>query len=318
MDDAVAVDLRACAEAALRDVPPSTHADVLRAASEGEPCGAVAVLDAAAALLVDHTEAIAAAFRGVVIDLVLRLGANDTRHGEVLHTYARLAGAFEEAFEPIYDYVQRHFVHGICEPSEARLLAQYRLTRAAPELAQWPVAPLQAIFTSDAHPTLRSLAIECFAMQEHLAPAAADALVQRWIGDTHTGGGDARLRAIAEDRRIASMWGVCSPPSTHPLRPTAADLCPQCRVVGGIILYSRGERPAQGSFVVTRGAAEALREVALRHALRLPVLLSGPPACGKTHLVEHLAAVLRTHSHGAPRYSRSSWATSRASTPSSW
>lgn len=301
MDDAVAVDLRACAEAALRDVPPSTHADVLRAASEGEPCGAVAVLDAAAALLVDHTEAIAAAFRGVVIDLVLRLGANDTRHGEVLHTYARLAGAFEEAFEPIYDYVQRHFVHGICEPSEARLLAQYRLTRAAPELAQWPVAPLQAIFTSDAHPTLRSLAIECFAMQEHLAPAAADALVQRWIGDTHTGGGDARLRAIAEDRRIASMWGVCSPPSTHPLRPTAADLCPQCRVVGGIILYSRGERPAQGSFVVTRGAAEALREVALRHALRLPVLLSGPPACGKTHLVEHLAAVLRTHSHGAPQ-----------------
>ncbi|WFD33761.1 hypothetical protein MCUN1_000578 [Malassezia cuniculi] len=303
MDAVVAVDLRACAAALLPHVPPNAHANVLHIAADGHHCSAAAVLDAAAALLISHTEPVAAAFRGVLVDLVLRAGARYTQH-EVLYAYARLVGAFEEAFEPIHDYIKQHYPHGVFDASEERLLAQYRLLRAAPSLAEgWSSAPLHALFSSGASPTARFLAIECFAMQEGLAESARSELVQKWIGDADApiGECDAHLLSIYEDKRISALWSQeASRVSDAPLFPTFDELVTGTRVVGGVILYSHGGDLTDDSFVATSGASEALRQVALRHALRLPVLISGPPACGKTHLLEHLASNLRNRG-GAPQ-----------------
>ena len=303
----MAVDLRACAAAVLPALPPGApHTDVLAAAAAGAPCTPAAVLSAAATLLLDYTEQVAAAFRGVLTELVVRATHAGGRDPAVLHALARLVGAFEEVYEPIHDYIRATFPDGVCDASLERLVALYRLVRAAPALAApWPSAPLYAIFAGDAPPTLRFLALEAFCIQESLAPAARDSLLARWIGDTPAplAYGDVRTLALAEDARIASMW-TPAPTDTHqPLRPRQVDLSPTTRVVGGIILYTRSEcAPPASSFVTTPAAAHALRDVALRYALRLPILLSGPAACGKTHLLEHLGDMLgQRAAHGAPQ-----------------
>ena len=55
-------------------------------------------------------------------------------------------------------------------------------------------------------------------------------------------------------------------------------------------------------FICTSGALDAIQRVLLHVTLRLPVLLSGPPASGKTHLLTYLATRLARTEHGMPPY----------------
>ncbi|KAN0063854.1 AAA ATPase midasin [Thecaphora frezii] len=82
--------------------------------------------------------------------------------------------------------------------------------------------------------------------------------------------------------------------ATHPpLRPH--DLCPLvCELGGVLLLRSRAiVAAAPSSFIETPSCRPALAELALHLSARLPVLLSGPPSCGKTELLSHIAGLLR-------------------------
>ena len=301
------LDVRACAVAC----GPSVHAiaPAIAGCAQGAVSDAGSVLEEAASLLLrsdaDVWARVAVAFRPCLLELVARTW----EHAHALHALAYLIGAFEEIYTLLEAFLRRHYAHGL-PMDEAHLVSLWRMLRAAPHLAhtlQWPSSTLYCVFASREHATAtRCLAIECYAAQEHLSNAARDALRDAWIGDapallTHM---DVRTMPVHEQQRIDALWRACE---ACPLTPTDAPLLLESvsstlSLLGDLIVDAPWTDVDSDPFICTSGALDAIQRVLLHVTLRLPVLLSGPPASGKTHLLTYLATRLARTEHGMPPY----------------
>lgn len=301
------LDVRACAVAC----GPSVHAiaPVIAGCAQGSVSDAGSVLEAAASLLLqpdaDVWARVAVAFRPCLLELVART----LEHAHAVHALAYLIGAFEEIYTLLEAFLRRHYAHGL-PMDEAHLVSLWRMIRAAPHLAhtlQWPSSHLYCVFASRKHATaMRCLAVECYAVQEHLSNAARDALRDAWIGEapallSHM---DVRAMPMREQQRIDDLWRACE---TCPLTPTDAPLpletvSSSLSLLGDMIVDAPQTQVGSDPFICTAGALDAIQHVLLHVTLRLPVLLSGPPASGKTHLLTYLATRLARTQHDMPPY----------------
>lgn len=321
MASTVGINLRACAAAC--------NERVYAAAPVLEECAhhsfshvhVDAVLDAASALLENPDPDVCAntavAFRPLLLELVARR----SHRAETVHALAFLIGAFEECYTQLESFLQRHFPHGLPVDDELHLTSLLRIVRAAPHIAHrlgWRSSYLYKVFASKhgTPATLRLLAIECYAIQEHLSNAARDALRQAWVGDApaplhvlHAHTIDVRLFPVYEQERIEALWRACEEvtPLTTPVSDTSAvyvtpeHLSPSLTCVASMIMPSNGAS-MNDTFVATPSAQDTMRQILLHVSLRLPVLLSGPAACGKTHLLTYLATRLSHPKEGMPPF----------------
>ncbi|WFC94542.1 hypothetical protein MBRA1_001174 [Malassezia brasiliensis] len=286
------IDLRAFAYAAAASVDEQ-HAPRIHACMHGDR-DVAALLNEAAAHFARGTLDVILAFRAVILELSVRALAHDRIRA--LHTLSQLLGAFEELF-PVVHAALRDTGEG-----ELDLLAQYRLLRAAPDLAvPGTSAALYTIFSStDADVATRFLALEVYALRERLAPPERDELIARWIGEEAAPlacAPDVRLLPVYEARRIAALWDACATPTrtadgAEPLLLGPADITPPLVLLGGLLVCATHPAP-DPSFVETPSLAPHLAQAALHLGLRLPLLITGPAACGKTHFVAYLAQRLR-------------------------
>lgn len=132
---------------------------------------------------------------------------------------------------------------------------------------------------------------------------------------------------LAELERVQNIWTVCaSQPVTFlssiqevvgdgmdvdeeaPRRLGRKDLSPLVVDIGGILLFRSGSNggtfaSSASTYIETASSIQALRDLALHLSARLPVLLSGPPSSGKTHLLSHLSSLVHgsRHSSSQPR-----------------
>ena len=142
----------------------------------------------------------------------------------------------DRCYTQLESFLQRHFPHGLPVDDELHLTSLLRIVRAAPHIAHrlgWRSSYLYKIFASKhgTPATLRLLAIECYAIQEHLSNAARDALRQAWVGDApaplhvlHAHTIDVRLFPVYEQERIEALWRACEEvtPLTTPVSDTSA------------------------------------------------------------------------------------------------
>ena len=286
------IDLRACACAAAASVDEQ-HAPRMHACMRGDN-DVAALLNEAAAHFARGSLDVVVAFRPVMLEIAVRALAHDRAHA--LHTLSQLLGAFEELFPVVHAAL-----HDAGEV-DLDLLAQYRLLRAAPDLAvPGTSAALYATFSStDADVATRFLALEVYALRERLAPPERDELVAQWIGEEAAPlacAPDVRLLPVYEARRIAALWDACATPmhavdGTAPLVLEPHHITPPLVLLGGVLVCATHPAP-DPSFVETPSLAPHLAQAALHLGLRLPLLVTGPAACGKTHFVSYLAQRLR-------------------------
>ncbi|KAI3625290.1 hypothetical protein CBS9595_000651 [Malassezia furfur] len=286
------IDLRACAYAAAASVDEQ-HAPRIHACVRGD-CDVAALLNEAAAHFARGSLDVILAFRTVMLELAVRALVHDRAHA--LHTLSQLLGAFEELF-PVVHVALRE-----ASEVELDLLAQYRLLRAAPDLAvPGTSATLYATFSSmDADVATRFLALEVYALRERLALSEREELVTQWIGDEAAPlacAPDVRLLPVYEARRIAALWDACATPvrpvdGAAPLFLEPVNITPPLVLLGGVLVCATNPAP-DPSFVETPSLAPHLAQAALHLGLRLPLLITGPAACGKTHFVTYLAQRLR-------------------------
>ena len=305
------VDVRACAAAC--GAAAHAAAPVLRACADGTVSHIPTIFAAAAPLLRAPpavAEAVAVAFRAFFLELLARL----LDDAGAVHTLGAWAGVFEEAYPLIEAHLQRHYARGL--PTDvAHLWTRLRLLRAAPLLAHdlgWPAAPLYCVFADRARPTTeRLLALECYAVQAQLSAAAHAALRDAWIGDAPAPldvdgtSMDVRAAPIFEQARIDRLWHACAaplPPTPAPLYVSAADLSPSTALIGSLLWpAARGVGGAPPTpFVSTHSTEAAVRDTLLHVSLRLPLVVRGPPASGKTHLLQALAHRCAARSDGLP------------------
>lgn len=303
------VDVRACAAACGAEAHAA--APVLRACADGTESHIPTIFAAAAPLLCASpavAEAVAVAFRPFLLELITRLAPE----ADAVHALGALLGAFEEAYPLIEAHLQRHYAQGLPTDTTGRLQTRLRLLRAAPHLAddlEWHAAPLHDLVRdANRSPTDRLLALECYAIQAPLSSAAKAAAQTAWIGDVpaplDVDGTmiDVRALPVHEQARLDRLWHACAaplPPTPFPLHVTAADVSPPLTLIGSFLWPARGIVPPT-PFVLTPGASDALHDVLLHLSLRLPLVLRGPAASGKTHLLYALAHQCAARTDGLP------------------
>ena len=281
----------------LASLTPEEAGERVRAAAERGDVRAYLAAGADALRRADAAgDAVAVALRPLLLELVVRVAATGA-----LAPLARILGAFEEIY-PAVDACARRSA----PPTD--LLTYYRLVSAAPQLAHdaaWPSAPLYHVFSNDQVDTAtRALAIYTYAAHEQLSEAARDELLQRWVGDAPAAldvdGAcvDVRVLPMHERERHEALWRaswdslhVKDARTSHALIAAEADFSPELSVVGGLLFVA--PRVAAPDFVLTTAVAAGLQSLALHVSLSLPVVVAGPPASGKTHLLAHLARRLR-------------------------
>jgi len=305
----MSVDVRACAAAcgaAVHAVAP-----VLRDCASGTVSHVPTIFAAAAPLLCAPpavAEAVVVAFRPFLLELLARL----LDDAGAVHALGACAGVFEEAHPLIEAHLARHYAQGL--PTDAaHLWTRLRLLRAAPCLAHdlgWPAAPLYCVFADRARPmTERLLALECYALQEQLSAAAHAALLDAWIGeapaplDVDGTSMDVRAAPIFEQARIDRLWHACAAPlapTAAPLYVSAADLSPNLALVGSLLWPAARGGALATPFVATPGAETAMCDALLHISLRLPLVVRGPPASGKSHMLHALAHQCAARTDGLP------------------
>lgn len=100
--------------------------------------------------------------------------------------------------------------------------------------------------------------------------------------------GAAEYEALGPDENLSACQKAVAELSAVPPPPRYANVC-------GVMLPCRGsadssEGPASSAFVKTAASTAALHAAALALDAGVPVLLSGPPGCGKSTLISELAA----------------------------
>ncbi|WFD19314.1 hypothetical protein MCAP1_001539 [Malassezia caprae] len=305
----MSVDVRACAAAcgaAVHAVAP-----VLRDCASGTASHIPTIFAAAAPLLCAPpavAEAVVVAFRPFLLELLARV----LDDASAVHALGAWAGAFEEAYPLVEAHLSRHFPEGL--PTDtAHLWTRLRLLRAAPCLAHdlgWPAAPLYCVFADRARPvTERLLALECYALQEQLSAAAHAALLDAWVGeapaplDVDGTCIDVRAAPVYEQARIDRLWHACAAPlapTPAPLYVSAADLSPCITLVGSLLWPAARGHSLSTPFVATPSAEAAVRDTLLHVSLRLPLVVRGPPASGKSHMLHALAHQCAARTDGLP------------------
>ncbi|WFD22919.1 hypothetical protein MEQU1_001598 [Malassezia equina] len=303
------VDVRACAAAC--GAAAHAAAPVIQACAEGTASHIPTIFAAAASLLRAPpavADAVLVAFRPFLLALLTHL----LEEAESVHTLASVAGVFEEAYPLIEAHLQRHYADGLPNDT-AHLWTRLRLLRAAPFLAHdlgWAAAPLYCVFADRTRPmTERLLALECYAIQEQLSAAAHAALLDAWAGDAPAPLDvdgvtmDVRATPIFEQARIDRLWHACAaplPPTSSPLYVSAADLSPCTALIGSLLWPSARCGAPPTPFISTSSTEAAVRDTLLHLSLRLPLVLRGPPASGKTHLLHALAHQCAARTDGLP------------------
>ncbi|TFY72597.1 hypothetical protein EVG20_g419 [Dentipellis fragilis] len=206
-------------------------------------------------------------------------------------------------------------------PSESLqriLLAYYRILQANRELPRqlgWPLSPFSRLIW-DPHPDngVRFLAIRCYALQSGMGEAERGTLEEEVVGkDSEVDcplefgqniNGEANIvdgwiLPILEARRLwecrdaiaADTQNYFTEDHTNVIGDS--DLSPFVTNIHGILMFRTSNSVASESGLIpTPTTVEALRSIALRLSLRLPVLLTSAPSAGKSLLLTHLAGIL--------------------------
>ncbi|PWN48667.1 midasin [Violaceomyces palustris] len=164
--------------------------------------------------------------------------------------------------------------------------------------------------------------LETLPSEHDVAPGGIQATVEVVFSGFEEETLDVWILPLAEKRRVSALQRASASTQVgyfqaeqggdHPPSPASllrsTDLSPRTCAVGGVLLArssgSASPEPTTsgaGDFVETPGSFATMTELALRISCRLPVLLSGPPACGKTHLLSHLVNLVHPSSSHSKR-----------------
>ncbi|WFC97593.1 hypothetical protein MYAM1_000308 [Malassezia yamatoensis] len=291
----IQIDLRACAYAAAVFVDDQ-RAPMVHECTRGQDNPA-AVLDEVARLFIEGMLEVVICFRPALLEISARALAFDICGA--LNTLSQLLGAFEELYPLVHSAIQTNLKTDQQLLQRLELIARYRLLSAAPSLSfHGSYTDLYTCFTQPAKydAGTRFLALELYVLHKRLSPEFRAKLIARWIGDEPAPiafAPDVRSLPIYEAKRIAALWDACASPITgsiecQPLYLRQEDLQGPLVLMSGVLIPA--SNPAVDvTFVETPSLAPKLATAALHIGLRLPLLITGPAASGKTHLVSYLA-----------------------------
>ncbi|WFD41675.1 hypothetical protein MPSI1_000307 [Malassezia psittaci] len=291
----IQIDLRACADAATAFVDDK-RAPMIHECVRGQDNPST-VLDEVARLFIQGMLEVVICFRPVLLEISARALSFDICGA--LNTLSQLLGAFEELYPLVHTAIQTNLETAQKSLQSLDLIARYRLLSAAPSLPfHGSYTDLYSCFTQPVkHDAgMRFLALESYVMCKKLSTETRAELIAKWIGDEPAPiacAPDVRLLPIYEARRIAALWDACASPITgsvecHPLYLSQEDLQGPLVLISGVLIPA--PYPAMDvTFVETPSLALKLASAALHIGLRLPLLITGPAASGKTHLVSYLA-----------------------------
>ncbi|KDQ25963.1 hypothetical protein PLEOSDRAFT_1045779, partial [Pleurotus ostreatus PC15] len=252
---------------------------------------------------------IARLFRPILIDLCARWLEPSNEREHQLVALCLLIGVHEELFPILYRILRETpFENGPlqCIPTDPStipvdrlhrlLLAYYRILQANRELADelcWPLHYLSRLmWTNGLDAGARLLAIQCYAQQSEMGEAErlvieGEALgppceKDCWIDCGSEVRVDGWILPLVEATRVQNAR-----------RDIANDQHPYTANVHGILLVrdACNDQP-QSNLVSTHTAIRSLQTLAIHMSLRVPVLLTSPPSCGKSLLLSHLASIL--------------------------
>ncbi|KAF8340373.1 uncharacterized protein EI90DRAFT_3012262 [Cantharellus anzutake] len=280
------------------------------------------------------------AFRPILLDLCSRwLDLPELVDLSVFEAIGVVIGIYDETYPIILRYLNGSFqpdgpiahvmrhdelakAEGILDKT---LLAYYRILRAdvcIPQRFHWPLSSLVTLIeTKEAAPSVRFLAIRCYALQTGMAERERESLEHsnlgglgnvdvpvarglRYVGDQVepdvVDGWNLFLleeqRIIEERARTLNQVPFIDSTSSPVLQ--YSDLSPHVVGVSGILLpRSQPDASTPTNLVETPTTHFALRQLALRYSQRLPTLLVSPPGAGKALMISHFARTIHPKSH---------------------
>ncbi|KAI0822070.1 midasin [Trametes gibbosa] len=200
------------------------------------------------------------------------------------------------------------------------LLAYYRILEANPSFPRtlgWPLSPLSELIASQRpDKSVLLLAIKCYALQTGMMEIERVKLESRIVGDvkgvnclTHFSVNldgtvrevDGWVLPILEAQRVSrardalydaqDFYTYDENDSSEPIHP--AELSPLVANIEGVFMLRASVSATPPSQLInTPTTAEALRHIALRLSLQLPILLTSSPSSGKALLISHVAQIL--------------------------
>ncbi|KAK0187828.1 midasin nuclear AAA ATPase [Armillaria mellea] len=270
------------------------------------------------------TTAIADVYRPILFDLCARWISQPDCTEDQLVAICLLIEVHEELYPILYQLLLKPtFFQGLLTSQHSDkprlhrlLLAYYRIlqgNRQLPDQLFWSLSHLSSIiWTPTFDSGSRLLAIHCYAFQSGMCEAEHEKLQQEILGDAcgvdcpleygHNIDGsvvevDGWIMPVLEVKRIrdarnhiaVSVDDYFSEEQTIP----GSELSPLVANIEGILLLRATGAPNDSSLLIsTQTTRRALRSIAHRLSLRLPVLLTSPPSSGKSTILSHLASRL--------------------------
>ncbi|UZJ54484.1 hypothetical protein CBS101457_003804 [Exobasidium rhododendri] len=208
---------------------------------------------------------------------------------------------------------------------EAFLLSTYRLIHSSPNIlhasgADWSSSVFLGVARSSSGSSngVKLLALRIFAIMERVSEAVHEGLQLQLVGfPSHLREGaevganalmsimsgtllveevDGWVLPLQEAKRVRFVRSAasrhCTEVGENVLDPT--QLASQTASVGGILFHRQSPLvPLQDSYRETESLQTILYNLGQKLAANLPILLSGPEACGKTSLIRHVCLVLQ-------------------------
>ncbi|KAB8257115.1 hypothetical protein BDV32DRAFT_160729 [Aspergillus pseudonomiae] len=311
---------RTLEESQLFEHLPNEVAELIRTSSGTQYLNALAV----GALRSKCTEGFFCLYEPIFVDLAARWLASDFHNNQVdiISAFSRILpfAPFLASFASQYASSRAGPLSVLAASDEATLLqlddttirtlllSVFRLLSYDLETFSSTISPsrLQSLFQHP-DPSIRYLAIRCFALYMHAADAATEKMVQKYIGADVIEGEwegiviDYRCLGLWEERR----WGTLekqtriarSGRSVEDILSQVEKLreyfTPRTAEVCGVLIPRLNEMPTPASSIVKAPTAvRNLRRIATALTASNPLLLVGLPNSGKTSLVNDVAATM--------------------------
>ncbi|KAL4255303.1 hypothetical protein AB1N83_012948, partial [Pleurotus pulmonarius] len=252
---------------------------------------------------------IAQLFRPILLDLCARwLEPSDEREDQLV-ALTLLVQVHEELFPILYRILRESpFQNGPlqCIPTDPStmpvdrlhrlLLAYYRILQAnreLPDQLSWPLQYLSRLMWTDGLDLgARLLSIQCYAQQSEMGEAERLAIeggtkktVDGWILPL------VEATRVQNARHDIANDQQCFYSGVETILPS--QLSPYTANVHGVLLVrDRCDDQFPSNLVPTLTAIRSLQLLSIHISLRVPILLTSPPSCGKSLLLSHLAKIL--------------------------
>ncbi|KAB8209997.1 hypothetical protein BDV34DRAFT_209809 [Aspergillus parasiticus] len=311
---------RTLEESQLFEQLPNEVAELIRTSSGTQYLNALAV----GALRSKCTEGFFCLYEPIFVDLAARWLASDFHNNQVdiISAFSRILpfAPFLASFASQYASSRAGPLSALAATDEATLLqlddttlrtlllSVFRLLSYDLETFSSTISPsrLQSLF-QHSDPSIRYLAIRCFALYMHAADAATEKMVQTYIGTDVVEGEwegiviDYRCLGLWEERRWGTLEkqariarsGRLIEDSLSQVEKLREYFTPRTAEVCGVLVPRLNEMSTPASSIVKAPTAvRNLRRIATALTTSNPLLLVGLPNSGKTSLVNDVAATM--------------------------